>query len=389
MIETYRRLYGSVDGLRVFRAPGRVNLIGEHTDYNFGFVLPVALDLATFAATAPAADGKLRLHSIERQETREFDVAGLAELSPAHHWTDYPIGVAREVARLGFAIQPANILIHSTVPEGSGLSSSAALEVSSALAFLGGRELAPLELAKLCQRSEREFVGIPCGIMDQYISVFGREHSAVKIDCRSLDHQLVELPDGVTFVAVNTMVKHALAGSAYKDRVAECAAAVTAIQQEFPSVKSLRDVASQDQFESVAGLLPPVVARRARHVVSEDERVERFVASSARGELETMGKLLVASHRSLQYDYEVSCAELDFLVDHALPIDGVYGSRMTGGGFGGCTVTMLRPGAVEAFAASIARSYERRFQVTPRIYRCNPSGGAREVTSSETIPAVG
>src|ERR1035441_8173470 len=227
MIETYRRLYGSVDGLRVFRAPGRVNLSGEHTDYNFGFVLPVALDVATFAATAPAADGKLRLHSIERQETREFDVAGLAELSPAHHWTDYPIGVAREVARLGFAIQPANILIHSTVPEGSGLSSSAALEVSSALAFLGGRELAPLELAKLCQRSEREFVGIPCGIMDQYISVFGREHSAVKIDARSLDHQLVELPDGVTFVAVNTMVKHALAGSAYKDRVAECAAAVS------------------------------------------------------------------------------------------------------------------------------------------------------------------
>ena len=389
MIETYRRLYGSVDGLRVFRAPGRVNLIGEHTDYNLGFVLPVALDLATFVATAPAADGKLRLHSIERQETREFDAARLAELSPSHHWTDYPVGVARQVAQLGFAIRPANILIHSTVPEGSGLSSSAALEVSSALAFLNGREVAPIELAKLCQRSEHEFVGIPCGIMDQYISVFGREHSAVKIDCRSLDHQLVELPDGVTFVAVNTMVKHALAGSAYKDRVAECAAAVTAIQQKFPNVTSLRDVASEDQFESVAGLLPPVVARRARHVVTEDERVEQFVASSARGELETMGKLLVASHRSLQYDYEVSCAELDFLVDHALAIDGVYGSRMTGGGFGGCTVTMLRPAAVEAFSARLARSYQRRFQVTPGIYLCNPSAGAREVTSFETIPPVG
>jgi galactokinase len=388
MIEAFRRIYGSADGMRVFRAPGRVNLIGEHTDYNLGFVLPVALDLATFVATAPAAGGKLRLHSIERQETREFDVAGLAELSPSHHWTDYPIGVARQVAQLGFAIQPANILIHSTVPEGSGLSSSAALEVSSALAFLNGREVTPIELAKLCQRSEHEFVGIPCGIMDQYISVFGREHSAVKIDCRSLDHQLVALPDGVTFVAVNTMVKHALAGSAYKDRVAECAAAVAAIQQKFPSVASLRDVA-EDQFESVAGSLPPVVARRARHVVTEDERVEQFVASSARGELETMGKLLVASHRSLQYDYEVSCEELDFLVDHALLIDGVYGSRMTGGGFGGCTVTMLRPAAVEAFSASLARSYQRRFQVTPRIYRCNPSAGAREVTSFETIPPVG
>ena len=389
MIEAFRGLYGAADGLRVFRAPGRVNLIGEHTDYSFGFVLPVALDLATFVATAPAADGKLRLHSEHRRETQEFDVSRLAELAPAHHWTDYPLGVARELARLGFAIQPANMLIRSTVPEGSGLSSSAALEVSSALAFLGGREVAPLELAKLCQRAEREFVGMPCGIMDQYISVFGREHSAIKIDCRSLDHQLVVLPDGVAFVAVNTMVKHALAGSAYKDRVAECAAAVSGIRQRFPFAASLRDVASQDQFESVAHLLPPVVARRARHVVTEDERVELFVTASARGDLETMGRLLVASHRSLQYDYEVSCAELDFLVDQALLIDGVYGSRMTGGGFGGCTVTMLRPGAVEAFTERIARSYQRRFQVTPRIYRCNPSAGAQECTSFETIPPVG
>ena len=388
MIEAFRRLYGSADGLRVFRAPGRVNLIGEHTDYNFGFVLPVALDMATFVATAPAADGKLRLHSEQRGETREFDVARLNEVAPAHEWTDYPIGVARQVAKLGFAIQPANILIRSTVPEGSGLSSSAALEVSSALAFLNGRAVAPIELAKLCQRAEREFVGMPCGIMDQYISVFGREHSAVKIDCRSLDHQLVKLPDGVAFVAVNTMVKHALAGSAYKDRVAECAAAVTALQQKFPTAASLRDMAS-DQFESVADLLPPVVARRARHVVTEDERVEQFVAASARGDLDAMGKLMVASHRSLQYDYEVSCAELDFLVDQALLIDGVYGSRMTGGGFGGCTVTMLRPAAAKAFAARIANVYERRFQVTPRIYTCNPSAGAQECTTSETIPAVG
>ena len=387
MKEAFRRLYGSADGLRIYRAPGRVNLIGEHTDYNLGFVLPVALDLATYVAAAPAADGKLRLHSVERQETHEFDVAKLAGLAPAHHWTDYPIGVAREVARLGFAVQPANILIRSTVPEGSGLSSSAALEVSSALAFLAGRTVAPLELARLCQRAEREFVGMPCGIMDQYISVFGREHSAVKIDCRSLDHQLVKLPKGAAFVAVNTMVKHALAGSAYKDRVAECAEAVKAIRQSLPSVASLRDVAS-DQLESAAGLMRPVVARRARHVVTEDERVEQFVAASERGDLDRMGKLLAASHRSLQYDYEVSCTELDFLVDQALLTDGVYGSRMTGGGFGGCTVTMLRPDAVDEFAARIARAYEQRFQATPRVYHCNPSAGAGECTSSETIPSA-
>ena len=341
------------------------------------------------APPRPAADGKLRLYSDERLETREFDPAHLAELAPAHHWTDYPIGVARELARLGFAIQPANVLIHSTVPEGSGLSSSAALEVSSALAFLGGREIAPLELAKLCQRAEREFVGMPCGIMDQYISIFGREHSAVEIDCRSLDYRLVKLPDGAAFVAVNTMVKHALAGSAYKDRVAECAAAVAGIRQKFPSATSLRDVASQDQFESMSHLMPPAVARRARHVVTENERVQQFVAASAGGDLDAMGKLLVASHRSLQYDYEVSCAELDFLVDHALLIEGVYGSRMTGGGFGGCTVTMLRPDAADGFAKRIARAYERRFQVAPKIYRCNPSAGAGAVRDLETIPKAG
>jgi galactokinase len=387
MIEVFRRLYGSSDGLRVFRAPGRVNLIGEHTDYNFGFVLPVALQLATFVATAPNAAGKLRLHSVERAETREFEPVQLAGLAPSHHWTDYPIGVAREIARLGFPVHPANILIHSTVPEGSGLSSSAALEVSSALAFLSGREIASLELARLCQRAEREFVGMPCGIMDQYISVFGREHSAVEIDCRSLEHQLVKLPDGVAFVAVNSMVKHALAGSAYKDRVAECAAAVSALQQKFPSAASLRDITSA-QLESVAGLMPPVVARRAKHVVTEDERVEKFVAASARDDLDSMGALLVASHRSLQHDYEVSCEELDFLVDRALEADGVYGSRMTGGGFGGCTVTMLRPDAIEAFGQRIAHSYKQQFQVTPKIYRCNPSAGASEWTTLETIPAI-
>src|ERR1017187_1988052 len=261
MIEDFRRLYGSAEGVRVFRAPGRVNIIGEHTDYNLGFVLPMALDLATDVAVAPSGDGKLRIYSEDRREMREFDAAAIHELRPAHDWTDYPIGVAQEAVRAGFSVGPSNLLIRSTVPDGSGLSSSAALEVSSALAFLGGRPVEPLELAKLCQRAERNFVGIPCGIMDQYISVFGREHSAVEIDCRSLGHRFVELPAGITFVAVNTMVKHALAGSAYKERVAECAAAVAGIKRKFPGVETLRDV-SPEQFESVASSLPPVVERR-------------------------------------------------------------------------------------------------------------------------------
>ena len=386
MIARFRELYGSAEGLRVFRAPGRVNLIGEHTDYNLGFVLPVALDLATYIATAPpgvpSGPGKLRMYSEFRQEMCEWNAADIGALTPQRHWTDYPLGVAQELLRAGFPIAPANLLIHSTVPEGSGLSSSAALEVSTALALLAGRPLDPLSLARLCQRAEHNFAGIPCGIMDQYISVFGRQHSAVEIDCRSLGHRFVDLPAGVTFVAVNTMVKHALAGSAYKERVAECAAAVAGIKVKFPQVESLRDV-SPEQLESVASSLPPVVARRARHVVTEDARVGRFVEASARGDLALMGKLLVESHRSLQHDYEVSCAELDFLVDTALAIDGVFGSRMTGGGFGGCTVTMLRPDAAARFGEEMPRAYQHQFQTTPQIYACRPSAGAGEVQDGE------
>jgi galactokinase len=380
MIDSFRSLYGSAEGVRVFRAPGRVNIIGEHTDYNLGFVLPMALDMATDVAIAPSADGKLRIHSEDRKETREFDAAAVAGLRPEHHWTDYPIGVAQEVVRAGFSIAPANLLIRSTVPDGSGLSSSAALEVSSALAFLGGRAMDPLDLARLCQRAERNFVGMPCGIMDQYISVFGREHSAVEIDCRSLGHRFVSLPLGAAFVAVNTMVKHALAGSAYRDRVAECAAAVEGIRKMFPAVESLRDV-SPEQFQAAEHLLSPVVARRARHIVTEDARVNRFVEASERGDLEAMGKLMVESHRSLQHDYEVSCEELDFLAEAALGIEGVYGARMTGGGFGGCTVSMMRPAAAPLFREKIAKAYEGKFGITPRVYECKPSAGAGELAS--------
>jgi len=386
MIDQFRSRYGQADGLRIFRAPGRVNLIGEHTDYNLGFVCPVALDLATFVATAPSGDGKLRIYSEDRGELREFDVAGLADAQRQGHWTDYPIGVARELIRAGFAIEPADLLIRSTVPEGSGLSSSAALEVSSALAFLNGRALDPLKLALLCQTAEREFVGMPCGIMDQYISIFGREHSAVAIDCRSLEHRLVNLPDGITFLAVNTMVKHELSGSAYRDRVRECGEAVELIRKSFPSVASLRDV-SPAQFAEVEAGLPNVVRRRARHVVTEDDRVNRFVEAAGADELQVMGKLLVESHRSLQHDYEVSCEELDFLVDTALEVEGVLGSRMTGGGFGGCTVTMLRPDAIGRFGSAITSAYEKRFDLAPRIYPCKPSAGAAEVKNVETIPA--
>jgi galactokinase len=389
MIAEFRKQFGPVEGVRVFRAPGRVNLIGEHTDYNLGFVLPVALDLATYAATAPATDGRLEIYSEQQGLGISIEVGELPEARRTGTWTDYPIGVAQELIRAGIPIEPAAMLIRSTVPEGSGLSSSAALEVSSALALLDGRPLPPLELARLCQRAEVQFVGMPCGIMDQYISVFGREQSAVEIDCRSLEHRDVRLPEDVAFIAVNSMVKHALAASAYRERVEECAAAVDWMRQCFPAIASLRDI-SPAQFATAEGRLPPAIARRARHVVTENDRVHRFVAASEARDLAGMGRLLVASHRSLQHDYEVSCPELDFLVDTALAIDGVYGSRMTGGGFGGCTVTMLHPGATDRFRSTIARAYKERFHATPRMYGCRPSKGAVEVTDFSEIPdAVG
>jgi galactokinase len=345
----------------------------------------VALELATYVATAPNADGMLRMYSEDRQELGEWRIVDLPGLKPSKHWTDYPLGVARELMDAGYPLAPANLLIRSSVPDGGGLSSSAALEISTALALLLGRALGGIELAKLGQRAEHRFVGNPCGIMDQYISVFGREHAAVEIDCRSLEHRLVQLPAGVTFLAVNTMVKHALSGSAYRERVAECAAAVEGLRRHYPDAKSLRDI-SVEQLAPFAHELPPVVARRARHIVGENARVGAFVAASASGDLAAMGRLLVESHRSLQHDYQVSCEELDYLVDRALEIEGVVGSRMTGGGFGGCTVTMVREDAAAAFAAKIAQAYESKYGVTPRVYPCKPSAGASEVTDFATVP---
>ena len=364
---------------RAFRAPGRVNLIGEHTDYNLGFVLPIALDLACVATTVPASGGQLRVRSENLAEEKEWDLTEVPHLQPSHDWTDYVIGVAQQLIRAGFVVAPLNILVHSSVPEGSGLSSSAALEVSCALAILNGQPVNRLRIAQLCQAAEREFVGIPSGIMDQYVAVFGLEGAALEIDCRSLTHQAVALPPDVEVFAVNSMVKHDLAESAYKQRTEECTAAVVAIQAHYPQVRNLRDV-DTSMLAAVFDRLPATPARRARHVVGENDRVQQFVAACQSGDLRKMGELFFASHRSLRLDYEVSCEELDFLVDSAQAIGGVYGARMTGGGFGGCTVNLVDPPAEERFQIEIVQRYRDRFSITPRVYRCRPSAGASEVT---------
>jgi len=368
--------FGPAEHGRIFRAPGRVNLIGEHTDYTLGFVLPIALEMACYIASAEATDARIRVFSEDQNEERAWEVSEIAGLQPSKHWSDYFAGVAQGLLRAGVELRPGRFFIHSEVPVGSGLSSSAALEVASALALLNGRRSDRLKIAKLCQRAEIDFVGNPCGIMDQYVSVFGEEHKALKLDCRSQTHEPVSIPDGVAIYAVNSMVKHELSGSAYRDRVDECSTAAYAIAEVFPDVKTLRD-ATPAQLGQVK--MPPVIARRARHVISENLRVELWTEAAASGDLVRMGELFVESHRSLQYDYEVSADELDFLVDTAVGIEGVYGARMTGGGFGGCTVNLVRPDAAERFEREIRGAYQAKFGIDPAIYRCTPSKGAGEL----------
>ena len=365
VIEAFEARYRSTPDLA--RAPGRVNLIGEHTDYNLGLVLPIAIDLACYAAAAPNRDGLLRVYSDNLQQARQWRVEDISQLRPSGDWSDYVIGIARQLP-LG---RGRDLLIHSTVPLGSGLSSSASLEVSTALALGWTGALPNLELAKLARRAENEFIGLPSGIMDQYAAVFGRQSAALLIDCCSLASEPVMLPDGVAIVAVNSMVKHELGQSAYRQRVEECREAARQMQAD-----SLRDA----RFDQLASIRDPVALRRARHVVSENQRVLHFVAASRRGDLAEMGRLLLASHRSLQQDYEVSCEELDFLVQAAMAIPGTFGARMTGGGFGGCTVNLVEPGAVEQFEDKVRRAYWDRFKIEPVFYRVRPSDGATRIS---------
>jgi galactokinase len=359
----------------VYRAPGRVNLIGEHTDYNLGFVLPIALDMACYAATAPAVHGQLRVYSRDLNQHFSIGVDEIANAKPSRKWLDYVLGVARELVLAGYSVAPCDLYIASKVPTGSGLSSSAALEVATAVALLGTRQMPPLEIALLCQRAESQFVGMPCGIMDQYAAVFGHNGAALQIDCRSLTHEYVLLPKNVAILAVNSLVKHELGVSAYRERVAECQAAVAAIQEFEPTVKSLRDV-SLELFERVQGSVPLLPRRRARHIVSDTQRVVDFAAAAHAQNLREMGRLFVASHRSMQYDYEISCEEIDFLVDTAIKLPGVYGARMTGGGFGGCTVNLVAPETVDAFRATLTDAYMQRYRKTPVFYFCKPAAGA-------------
>ena len=360
---------------RTFRAPGRVNLIGEHTDYNDGYVLPVAIDLYCGAKIKPAGGGCLTVRSLDLGEERTWKIDALPRAKPSRDWSDYVGGVVIELQRRGVRIPPAVIEIRSTVPMGAGLSSSASLEIAVALALatVAGSPLARRELAVAALAAEQEFVGTRCGIMDQLIALFAVENHALFIDCRSLEYRAIALPSDLELALVNTMVPHQLSAGNYNARRDECEEASRLLG------KPLRDI-SLAELERAADMLPERLLRRARHIVTENLRVLEFVRACEQRDFAQIGRLMADSHRSLAADFEVSCPELNFLVEQAASQNGVVGTRMTGGGFGGCTVNLVRPSAIEPFRRHMESAYERRFGFRPAVYHTRSAGGAREIT---------
>ncbi len=364
---------------RTFRAPGRVNLIGEHTDYNDGFVMPAAIDLSTWVEVSLLEQRKLQIASENFNEEIEVDLDD-RNLARRGHWSDYPVGVAVMLERAGHHLRGARLQIRSQVPIGSGLSSSAAIEVATACALIAvsGLKIDERELALLCQKAENEFVGARVGIMDQFVSLFGEAQKALLLDCRSLEFELLPLPDNVRLVICNTMVKHELASSAYNERRAQCEGGVKHLAKFVPNVRALRDV-TIEQLEQFGSDLPEVVYRRCRHVIMENARVVSAAQALEQGDLNEFGRLMAESHRSLRDDYEVSSEELDLMVELARKVEGLYGARMTGGGFGGCTVNLVAVEHVEEFSKRIAENYEEATKLKPEIFICNASNGAEEV----------
>jgi len=368
---------------RIFRAPGRVNLIGEHTDYNDGFVMPAAIGFYTWVAAAESPDRTIQVRSEEFDESLTLSLENLAG-PPRHHWSDFVRGVASLLQNQGYQLSGAKLVIKGEVPMGAGLSSSASLEVAIAVALLRQAHsgLSSLELVKLCQRAEHEYVGTRCGIMDQFIAVFAQAGHALMLDCRSLEYEALEIPADARLVICNSMVKHVLAAGEYNRRRADCETGASLLRKSIPSVRALRDVALSD-LEAHRSELTEVVYRRCRHVITENQRVLDAARALRSGNLEKFGMLMGESHRSLRDDYEVSSRELDLLVEISSDVGGVYGSRMTGGGFGGCIIALVRSDSVAKFEAAISDAYRKQTGITPSVYVCSPAQGAGEWSKSK------
>lgn len=377
----YTELYGGSPTI-IVRAPGRVNLIGEHTDYNDGFVFPAAIERDVLIAASPRNDRQVRAFALNFNQSTTFTLEGVQPATDGRErWSNYLRAMAWVLDMEGLGLQGMNAVILGDVPLGAGLSSSAAMLVASGLAFsaVGGWEIEPVRLAVLAQKGEREFVGVNVGIMDQYISALGRKDHALLIDTRSLTYEAVPLPaSGVTIVIADTNKKRGLVDSEYNRRRSECEQAVAILKQSLPSIRALRDVSLSD-FESHASELPEIICKRARHVITEDERTLESVTALKAGEIARFGALMNASHTSLRDDYGVSCKELDALVEAAHSIEGVYGARMTGAGFGGCTVSLVADEAVDRFQQEVPALYKRATGLTPTIYTTTAAQGAQRI----------
>ncbi len=365
---------------RIVRAPGRVNLIGEHTDYNQGLVLPAAIDLEIRIAYRTTVERRASVTLLATGETGDVD---LDDPGPRRgDWRDYLAGVAWALASDGRATQGFRGVLASTLPVGSGLSSSAAIELAFAWALSGASSpaLDPRDLAVLCQRAENEYVGVRCGLMDQYAVANGVRGAAILLDCRVTEHRVVPLPDGLQLVVAHTGRPRRLETSAYNDRRAECQRAVSTIAEREPSVQSLRDV-DEAMLDRCSDVVDQTADRRARHVIRENTRVLAMASALETGDLETIGRLMGESHASLRDLFEVSSPELDALVEIATAIPGVIGSRMTGAGFGGCTISLVRADQAEAFRDRLTREYELRTGIVPKVWTVRAINGAGVVGS--------
>jgi len=355
-------------------APGRVNLIGEHTDYNDGFVLPAAIDRHALMAISPRADREVRLVAADFGSRSSFSLDEI-EFDRVRRWSNYERGVAWALQEAGYTLSGLNVALSSDVPVGSGLSSSAAVEVAMAYAFqvVGDLPLDGVQRALLCQQAENDFVGMNCGIMDQFIVSLGQRGHALLIDCRSLEYTPVPLPGGCDVVICDTKKRRGLVDSEYNTRRQECERGASIL-----GVRALRDVTLQ-QLQEHRDDMDPVTFRRCRHVVSENERTLAAVSALRSGDLTRFGELMNASHRSLRDDYEVSCAELDAMVSAAWEQPGTLGSRMTGAGFGGCTVSLVRSADTVSFVQSVSASYTQATGIVPEIYVCQAEDGVRVI----------
>jgi len=381
VVDIFHRRFGRAFA-GIARAPGRVNLLGEHVDYNDGFVLPAATDRSTYVAFSASDSDESTMWAEDYQQEARFSSTTLLEKRDLNggllsDWARYPAGVAWSLMQAGVKPDGLQAAYASDVPRGAGLSSSASVELAFALAWThaSGTSKPPMELARICQRAENSYVGVNCGIMDQAASACGQEGRVLLLDCRTLEYQALPLPAGTKIVVADTGVRHSLASSAYNDRRAACEQAVALLKHDLPAIHALRDVRLED-FDRLAPKLPPEIEMRARHVVEEIERTRRAVPMLRSGDVAAFGGLMNDCHASLRDLFQVSSPELDTMVEIAQALPGCYGSRLTGAGFGGCTVNLVQSEKINAFVDALARGYLSATQRQPEIYVCTASRGA-------------